>query len=255
MDKETLARMFGDIFLTCTDLSEEVLAQYAELEIAGQEADGQLPEVGAHLDECPDCAGRYAELLALLQAEVRGQVPATPRPYPFNLQFLPGPVPDLWAEVKDTVCRLAAEIPIVIQRTMAGFGTLPTVLAPCRVAVAPGAVRSDVETPAEIESLRIPDESANLVFILTPGSVDVDEKGATLLLSVEDLQSGEPLRHVRVHLRDSRDQLLQSKMTTADGQVVFHALAGTYVVRCKHAGRTWNFPVRLTPGLSVDNKS
>lgn len=253
MEKETLARMFGDIFSTCTDLSEEVLAQYAELVIAGQEAGRQLPGVGAHLDECPDCAGRYAELLALLQAEVGGQVPATPRPYLFSLQFLPGPMTDLWVEVKDTVYRLAAGIPIVVQRAMAGFGTLPTVLSPCRVAVATGAARSAVEISAGIESLRIPDESANLAFIFTPGPADVDKEGATLVLKVEELQSGEPLGHVRVHLRDSQDQLLQSKMTMADGRAVFHAWAGDYIVRCKHAGRTWDFPVRLTPGLSVDN--
>lgn len=250
MDKETLVRMFSDIFMTCTTVSEEVLARYAEFEMAGQEPDKRLPEVGAHLDECSECAGRYAELLALLQAEVRGKVPSVSPSRPFDLQFLSAPGPDLWVEVKETFYRLVAEIPIVIQRAVAAFGSLPTALAPCRVTVAAGAARDVREMTAEIESLRIPDESANLVFTLTPGPVDADEKGITLVLKVENLQSGEPLGQVRVNLCDVQAQLLQSKTTTADGRVVFRRLVGDYVLRCKHAGRTWDFPVRLAPDRS-----
>jgi hypothetical protein len=251
MDKETLARMFSDIFTTCTALSEEVLARYAEFEITGQEPDKQLPEVGAHLGECPDCAGRYAELLALLRAEVEGEVLTMPSSRPFDLQFLSAPGPDLWVEVEETFYRLVAEIPIVIQQAVAAFGPLPTALAPCRVTVAAEAARDVVEMTTEIESLRIPDESANLVFILTPGPVEADEKGITLVLRVEGLQSGEPLGQVRVSLCDSQAQLLQSKTTTADGRVVFRSLVGDYTLRCKHAGQTWDFPVRLTPDMPV----
>lgn len=248
VDKEKLTRMFTDIFTTCSALSEEVLAQYAEFEIVGQEPDKQLPEVGAHLDECPDCAGRYAELLAVLRAEARGEVLPMPPSRPFDLQFLSAPGPDLWVEMKETFYRLAAEIPIAVQRTVAAFGPLPTALAPCRVTVAAGVARDVREMTAEIESLRIPDESANLVFILTPGPVDAEEKGITLVLKVEDLQSGEPLGQVRVNLCDSQAQLLQSKTTTAEGQVVFHRLVGDYILRCKHAGRTWDFPIKTGPG-------
>jgi hypothetical protein len=244
MDREKLARMFGDIFTTRTHLSEEALARYAELEIAGQAPDEQLPAVGVHLSECPDCASRYAELLAMLQAEVSGEVPSVLPSRPFDLPFLSTPGLDLWVEVKDTFYRLAAEIPIVIQRAVAAFGPLPTALAPCRVTVAAGAARDVVEMTTEIESLRLPDESANLVFILTPGPVDADETGIALVLKVEDLQSGEPLGQVRVNLCDSQDRLLQSKTTTADGRVIFRGLAGDYVLRCKHAGRTWGFPLR-----------
>jgi len=170
---------------------------------------------------------------------------------PFDLQFLSAPGPDLWVEVKETFYRLAAEIPIVARRAMAAFGPLPTPLAPCRVTVAAGMARDVLETTAEIESLRIPDELANLAFTLTPGPVDADEKGVTLVLKVEHLQSGEPVGQVRVNLCDFQAQLLHSKTTTADGRVVFRGLVGDYVLRCKHAGRTWDFPVRLAPDTSV----
>ena len=247
MDKEMLARMFGDIFKTCTALSEEVLAQYAELELAGQEPGKQLPELGAHLGECTECAARYAELLTALQVEARGEVSPMLSSRPFNVQFLSAPVHDLWVEVQEAFYRLVAEIPIVIQRAAAAFGPLPTPLVPCRVAVSAGVYREGVEMTVEIESLRIPDEPANLVFILTPGPVDTDQKGITLFLRVEDLRTGEPLGQVRVSLYDSQAQLLQSKVTAADGRVAFHGLAGDYVLRCRHAGRTWDFPVRLVP--------
>ena len=88
MDRKTLARMFSDLFTTCKVLSEEYIAQYAELERTGQKPDEQLPAVRAHLDECPDCAARYAELLALLRAEAKGEVPLSPRSHSFDLRFL-----------------------------------------------------------------------------------------------------------------------------------------------------------------------
>ena len=254
MDKETLTRMFGAIFSSCVDLSEEVLARCAELEIVGQAPGKQLPDVAAHLDECPDCAGRYAELLAALQAEMSGEVPSVAPGHPFDLGFLSASRPDLWAEVKDAFYRLAAEIPIVVERTVAAFGPLPSPLAPCRVTIAAGAARSIVEMKGEIESLRIPDESVNLVFTLTPGPVEADEAGVTLVLRVEDLQSGEPSGQVRVNLCDSKDQLLQSKTTKADGRVVFRDLVGDYVLRCKHAGRTWDFPVRVVSDSPSDSE-
>jgi hypothetical protein len=254
MDKETLARMFGDIFTTCTSLSEEVLARCAELEIAGQEPDKQLPEVSAHIDECSDCAGRYSELLTLLEAEVRGEVPSVLPTRPFDLQFLSVPGPDLWVEVKEAFYRLTTEIPIVIQRAAASFGPLPTPLARCRVTVAAGAARSVLEMTAEIESLQVPDESTGLLFTFTPGPVDADQKGVTLILKVEYLQSGDPLGQVRVSLCDAQAQLLQSKVTMADGRVVFRGLVGDYVLRCKHADRTWDFPVRLAPAASLGDE-
>jgi hypothetical protein len=250
MDKERLVRMLGDVFTNCTALSEEVLARYAELEIAGQEPDKQLPEVGEHLHECSDCAGRYAELLALLQAEEGGSVPPALSRYTFDLQFLSAPEPGLWVEVKETVRRLATEIPIVIQQAATAFGPLPPALVPCRVMVAAREAHGVLDMTTGIESLRIPDESANLVFILTPGPVDANEKGITLIFEVQDLQDGEPLGQVRVSLRDAQAQLLQSKTTTSDGRVIFRGLVGDYIVRCQHAGRVWEFPVKLKQTLS-----
>jgi hypothetical protein len=251
VDKETLTRMFGDIYTTCAALPEEVLARYAELEIAGQEPDKQMPEAAAHLDECPDCAGKYAELLAVLQAKVRGEVSAMSASRTFDLQFLSMSGLDLWSEVKEMAYCLVADVPIVFQRAVAAFGRLPTALEPCRVTMAAGVARDAVETTREIESLQIPDESASVLFTLTPGPVDADEKGVTVVLRVQDLQSGEPLGQVRVNLCDARAQLLQSKTTTADGRAVFRGLVGDYILRCKYADRTWDFPISLAANTSV----
>jgi hypothetical protein len=250
VEKERLAGMFHAIFTSCTEVAEETLARYAELEMAGQEPDKQLPEVGAHLDECPDCAGRYAELLSMLQAEARGEVSATLLGHSFDLRFLSPP----WVEVKETFCRLMAEIPLVVQRAMAAFGPLPSALAPCRVSVSGALARDTAEAATEIETLQIPDESADLLFTLMPGPVDEHEKGVTLVLKLETLQAGEPLGQVRVNLCDAQGQLLQSKVTTADGQVVFRGLVENYILRCQYAGRTWDLPLKLQSDVALSEE-
>jgi hypothetical protein len=243
MDKETLAKMFGDIFSTCTILSEEDLARYAELEIAGREPRKQLPKAAAHLDDCADCTARYTELLTVLEAETSGKVSLTSSDRPFNLQFLPKPVPGPWDQVEEKFYRLVAEIPIVIQRAKATFGSLPTILAPYQVAVAVGAEREVGEIPTEHKILRIPHEPTSLVLTITPGPAEADGKSFTLILKVEDLSTGEPLGKVRMSLYDSQAHLLKSKTTKADGQVVFQGLVGGNVFRCKRAGETMEFAV------------
>ena len=254
MDKARLVRMFRGIYADCTVLSEETLARYAELEIEGQEPGNELPEASAHLNECSDCAGRYADILTMLQAEARDQVPLAFPSRPFDLGFLSTPRLDLWGEVRKALYRLVDQIPIVIGQAKVTFGPLPPALVPCYVTVAARPLRDGERTADKFESLRIPDESANLVFILAPGPTVADEageRGVTLIFKVQDLQSSEPLRQVRVNLYDSKEQLLRSTTTTAEGQAVFSDLVGDYVLQCKHADRTWNLPVRLAPDTSL----
>jgi len=53
MDKVRLVRLFSGIYEECTVLSEETLARYAELEMAGQEPGKELPEASLHLADAP----------------------------------------------------------------------------------------------------------------------------------------------------------------------------------------------------------
>ena len=50
--------------LTCEQCFEE-LDRYVELELAGQDADREVPGMGAHLDGCPACREEHESLLAL----------------------------------------------------------------------------------------------------------------------------------------------------------------------------------------------
>ncbi len=112
--------------------------------------------------------------------------------------------------------------------------------------------RGPVQVTDEVESLCIPDKSANLAFILTPGSADeADRQGFTLVLKVETPQTGEPVGQVRVSLCDAQDHLLQSKTTGANRRAVFRSPPAHYVLQCRHAGRTCEFPANLAPDASL----
>jgi hypothetical protein len=43
-----------------------VIAEYIELELAGQNADDLFPDLAAHLRNCPACAEDYEGLVALV---------------------------------------------------------------------------------------------------------------------------------------------------------------------------------------------
>jgi len=50
--------------LTCEQCFEE-LDRYVELELAGQDADREVPGMSAHLDGCPACREEHESLLAI----------------------------------------------------------------------------------------------------------------------------------------------------------------------------------------------
>jgi hypothetical protein len=50
--------------LTCEQCFAE-LDRYVELELAGRDADGEVPGMDAHLDGCPACREDHDSLLAL----------------------------------------------------------------------------------------------------------------------------------------------------------------------------------------------
>jgi hypothetical protein len=70
IDRERVARLLGPSAreVTCDECFAE-LDRYAELELAGADADAAVPGMRAHLEGCPACHEDHESLLALLRAE------------------------------------------------------------------------------------------------------------------------------------------------------------------------------------------
>jgi hypothetical protein len=66
---EMLARLLGPAApeLTCDECFAE-LDRYVELELAGHDADAEVPGMRAHLEGCPACAEDHDSLAAWLAA-------------------------------------------------------------------------------------------------------------------------------------------------------------------------------------------
>ena len=47
----------------------DLLDQYVELEVAGEDADGRLPGLRTHLEGCPACHEDHESLLAMVRAD------------------------------------------------------------------------------------------------------------------------------------------------------------------------------------------
>jgi hypothetical protein len=69
-DKRLIGRLLGPSGqeVTC-DVCFEQLDAYVELELAGEDADAQLPGMRAHLDGCPACDEDHNSLLALVSRD------------------------------------------------------------------------------------------------------------------------------------------------------------------------------------------
>lgn len=72
LDRQRLARVLGpaERELTC-DQCFEALDRYVELELAGADAEAEIPGLRAHLQGCPACREDHESLLALLGDEPR----------------------------------------------------------------------------------------------------------------------------------------------------------------------------------------
>ncbi len=53
--------------LSCDDV-HELLDQYVEMELRGENASALLPLIRFHLDMCPDCREEYEALMRILKA-------------------------------------------------------------------------------------------------------------------------------------------------------------------------------------------
>jgi hypothetical protein len=67
---ESLRRLLGPSGpeLGCDECFEQ-LDRYVELELAGADADADVPGLRAHLDGCPACREEHDSLLALVRDE------------------------------------------------------------------------------------------------------------------------------------------------------------------------------------------
>ncbi len=54
--------------LSCDDV-HELLDQYAEMKLRGEDASALLPLIRFHLDMCPDCREEYEALMRILRAQ------------------------------------------------------------------------------------------------------------------------------------------------------------------------------------------
>lgn len=72
IDGASLGRLVGPggPELTCEECFAE-LDRYAELELAGSDADAAVPGMRAHLDGCPACHEDHESLLALIRSDAR----------------------------------------------------------------------------------------------------------------------------------------------------------------------------------------
>ena len=68
--KQALGRLFGPAGpeVGCDQCFED-LDRYVELELAGRDADAEIPGVRAHLDGCPACREEYESLRTLVGGE------------------------------------------------------------------------------------------------------------------------------------------------------------------------------------------
>jgi hypothetical protein len=60
----------GEPYLSCDDCFEQ-LDRYVELELAGADADAEMPLVKGHLTGCPACRDDHDALLEFARAEQR----------------------------------------------------------------------------------------------------------------------------------------------------------------------------------------
>jgi hypothetical protein len=69
-NSEPLERVLGPTgFEVTCEQCFELLDQYVELEVAGEDADAHLPGLRTHLDGCPACREDHESLRALVSSD------------------------------------------------------------------------------------------------------------------------------------------------------------------------------------------
>lgn len=268
--------------LTCQGC-DDLLPGYLTAEALGDADAPAWARVVRHLAACPRCAAAYASLASLV-ALAYGESGAEPPSYPApSLSFFRSREPatpgtamtpagaalgagagpqaparpgealrrdaesDLWQQAAQGVHRLAAAIPVLIDRAAASFGALAASLT-VQPAPVPVYRRRTPQAPAAArdfaELLELPHPETNTTLRLSLGPVFAGR--GSLALAVNTIEPSQPIAQARVTLREADGALLEGAFTGEDGVVLFRDLeVGEYLIRAEHAGQAWEFPLSL----------
>ena len=82
MDRDRFRKWLKNIYKTqeqeisCSECFE-LVSSFVEMEIAGQDAATNMPQVKQHLEQCRACRDEYETLRDLRRLEEKGQMPST----------------------------------------------------------------------------------------------------------------------------------------------------------------------------------
>lgn len=161
--------------LACADLDAQRLAEFVDLELAGEQAERHMPEVARHLALCPDCRRDYRAVLALLRA-VQADELVEPKTLPnFDLSFLSrtGTRHAPWRQLTDNVRRYADALPVLVLRELQRLGRLPAGVTLHPAAPALQRMRGPTRDEPPI-SLRLADEATGFAADLSIRLADTD---------------------------------------------------------------------------------
>jgi len=81
MKRERFERWLKNIYetqdeeISCTECFD-LVSRFVDLEVSGQDAASQLPQVKQHLNQCPACRAEYETLRDLVRLENQGDTPS-----------------------------------------------------------------------------------------------------------------------------------------------------------------------------------
>lgn len=81
MKREDLERWLKNIYetqeeeISCSECFDKV-SRFVELEVSGQSASAQMPQLKQHLDQCRACRDEYETLRDLRLLEEKGELPS-----------------------------------------------------------------------------------------------------------------------------------------------------------------------------------
>jgi len=250
--EEIFNRDHNSVSQSCVDCGE-LLSAYIEAELDGENAPSLYPTVAEHLSTCEECSQEYDGLKSVLSAYRADTLVVPPTKPHFDLSFLRGtqPTTSLWQAVENTgaeVRRLFTDIQIILGRTAAVFGQLPSLLSP---QLAPALVTRAAQRQTQSQILSLPSSADDLSIGLAIGPVSQQE--ATIDIRTTQLSSGQPVPRARVAIRDADRRLLTIEHTGEDGRALFNHLgSGQYLVEVRY--QTLVFELPLTFDLEADPK-
>jgi hypothetical protein len=162
--------------------------------------------------------------------------------------------PSIWQSISSAgqqVSRLFTEVRIHVDRKVASFGPLPSLLIPAEAPLpATRNKAKSFEAKPPTPTLPLPSPEHDLAINLKVGPVSGDK--ATLSVQARQISSQQPLNRVRVTLKNTNNQALESNLTPEDGTVTFQNIEpASYLVEVRYRGQVWELPI--TFALAPEN--